>query len=63
MKTIPLMGNSFFASNIHVETWKTLQNINLDMQEILGIDKALQVSNYTTKLIEIKKRVKEIARI
>ena len=33
------------------------------MQEILGIDKALQVSNYTTKLIEIKKRVKEIARI
>ena len=33
------------------------------MQGILGIDKALQVSNYTTKLIEIKKRVKEIARI
>ena len=33
------------------------------MQEILGIDKALQVSNYTTKSIEIKKRVKEIARI
>ena len=38
------------------------------MQETLGIDKALQVShgelaNYMTNLIEIKKRVKEIARI
>ena len=51
METVALIGLSSLAKNIHVKTWeasqnkhtrKASQNTDLDMQELLGIDQALQ---------------------
>ena len=49
--------------DIHVKTQEASQNTDLDMQEFLGSDKALQsiqgeLLNKTSKLIEINKRIK-----
>ena len=63
MEIIPLKDISSLAEEIHVKTQEALQNTNLDMREILGIDKALQsiqgeLLNITCKLTEIDKRIK-----
>ena len=57
MESIPL------EEHIHVKKWEALQNTDLDIQEFLGIDKALQtihgeLLNNTSKLTEIDKRIK-----
>ena len=51
------------VEDIHVKTREVSQNTDLDMREFLGIDKALQsiqgeLSNNTSKLTEINKRIK-----
>ena len=65
MERIPLMELSSLVEDIHVKTWEASQNTDLDMGEFLGINKALQsiqgeLLNYTSKLTEINKRIKEI---
>ena len=62
MESIPLEDLSSLAADIHVETREASQNTDLDMQEILGIDKVLcyiqcKVLNNTSKLTEINKSV------
>ena len=59
----PLEALSSLIENIHVKTWEVSQNTDLDMREVLGIDKALQriqseLLNNTSKLTEINKRIK-----
>ena len=63
MESIPLKELSFLAEDIHVKTREASQNIDLDMREFLGIDKALQntqdeIVKNTSKLIEIDKHIK-----
>ena len=63
MESIPLKELSSLVEDIHVKTREALQNTNLDMQEFLDIDKALQriqgeLLNNTSKLAEIDKRIK-----
>ena len=63
METIPLEEISSLAKEIHVKTREASQNTSLDMQEFLGIDKALQsiqgeLLNNTSKLTEINKSIK-----
>ena len=60
---MPLQELSSLVENIHVKTREASQNIDLDMQEFLGIDKALQIIqgellNNTSKLTEVNKRIK-----
>ena len=62
MGSIPLKDLSPLPRDIHVKTREALQNTDLDMQEFLGIDKALQsiqgeLLNSTSKLTEIDKRI------
>ena len=62
MESIPLNELSSEAECIHVKTRETSQNTDLDMREILGIDKSLQsiqgeLVNNTSKLTEIDKRI------
>ena len=68
MEIIPLKDISSLAEEIHVKTQEALQNTNLDMREILGIDKALQsiqgeLLNNTCKLTEIDKRIKRLQEV
>ena len=64
MESIPL------EEHIHVKKWEALQNTDLDIQEFLGIDKALQtihgeLLNNNSKLTEIdthKKRYQKVRR-
>ena len=63
MESIPLEELSSVAEDIHAKTREASQNTDLDMQEFLGIDKALQsiqgeLLNNTSKLTEIDKRIK-----
>ena len=63
MESIPLEELSSVAEDIHAKTREASQNTDLDMQEFLGIDKALQsiqgeLLNNTSKLTEINKRIK-----
>ena len=63
MESIPLKDLSSLTEEIHIKTREVSQNTNFDMQEILGIDKALQsiqgeLLNNTSKLTEIDKRIK-----
>ena len=63
MESIPLKELSSLVEDIHVKTTEVSQNTDLDMQEFLGIDKALQsiqgeLLNNTSKLTEINKRIK-----
>ena len=63
MESIPLEDLSSLAEDIHVKKREASQNTELDMQEFLGIDKALQsiqgeLLNNTSKLTEIDKRIK-----
>ena len=63
MESIPLKDLSSLAEDILVKTWEALQNTNLDMRDFLGINKVLQsiqgeLSNNTSKLTEIAKRIK-----
>ena len=62
MESIRLEELSSLASDIHVKTREASQNNDLDMREILGIDKALQsiqveLLNNTLKLTEINARI------
>ena len=41
-ETVPLTELSFLAKYVHVKTRKGSQNTDLDMREILGIEKALK---------------------
>ena len=64
MESIPLEDLSSLAEDIHVKKREASQNTELDMQEFLGIDKALQsirgeLLNNTSKLTEINKRIKK----
>ena len=64
MKSIPLEELSSLVEDIHIKTREASQNTNLDMREVLGIDKALlsiqgQLLNNTSKLTEINKRIKK----
>ena len=63
MKRIPLKELSSLTKDIHVKTQEASKNINLDMREFLGINKALQsiqgkLLNNTSKLTEINKSIK-----
>ena len=63
MESIPLEELSSLVEDIHVKTSEASQNTDLDMQEFLGIDKALQsiqveLLNNTSKLTEINKHIK-----
>ena len=63
METIPLEELSSLAEEIHIKTREGSQNTSLDMQEFLGIDKALQsiqgeLLNNTSKLTEINESIK-----
>ena len=67
MESISLKDLSSLAEEIHVKTREASQNTNLDMQEFLGIDKALQsiqgeLLNNASKLTEIYKRIKRDTR-
>ena len=58
MESIPLVELSSLAEDIHVKTREASQNTDLDMQEFLGIDKALksiedELLNNTSKLTKI----------
>ena len=58
MESIPLKELSPLVEDIHVKTREASQNTDLDMQEFLGIDKALQgkgveLLNNMSKLTEI----------
>ena len=62
MESISLKELSSLAEDIHVKTREALQNIDLDMREFLGIEKALQsiqgeLLNNTSKLTEINKSI------
>ena len=57
------MKLSSLVGDIHVKTRETSQNTVIDMQEFLGVDKALQsmqgeLLNNTSKLTKINKRIK-----
>ena len=63
MESIPLMELSSLNEDIHVKTQEASKNTDPDMQEFLGIDKALQSTqgellDNTSKLIEINKHIK-----
>ena len=63
METIPLEEISSLAEEIHVKKREASQNTSLDMQEFLGIDKALQsiqgeLLDNTSKLTDINKSIK-----
>ena len=63
MGSISLENLSSVAENIHIKIREVSQNADLDMRQFLGIDKALQsirgeLSNNTSKLKEITKRIK-----
>ena len=56
MESIHLTELSTLAEDIHIKTREASQNTDLDLQEFLGIDKALQsiqgeLVNNTSKLI------------
>ena len=64
MESIPFMGNSSLAEDIHVKTQEASQNTELHMLEFSGIDKVLQtiqveLGNNTSKLIDINKHIKK----
>ena len=63
MESIPLEELSSLAEEIHFKTREASQNTDFDMQDFLGIDKALQSTqdeliNNTSKLTEINKSIK-----
>ena len=63
IESIPLMELSPLLEDILVKTQEASYNIDLDMREFLGINKALQsihgeLSNNPSKLTEINKRIK-----
>ena len=63
MGSISLENLSSVAEDIHIKIREVSQNADLDIREFLGIDKALQsirgeLSNNTSKLKEITKRIK-----
>ena len=63
MESIPLTELSPLAEDIHTKTREASQNTDLDMLELLGIDKALHtiqgdLANNASKLTEINKRIK-----
>ena len=67
MESIPLEELSSVAEDIHAKTREASQNTDLDMQEFLGIDKALQsikgeLLNNTSKLTEIDKCIKRVTK-
>ena len=67
MESIPLKQRSPLVENIHVKTREASQNTDLDMQEFLGIDKAVQsiqgeLLNNTLKLTEIYKCIQRDTR-
>ena len=62
MESTPLKDLSSLVENIHIKTREALQNTDLNMRQLLGIDKALQsiqgeLVNNTSKLTEIDKRI------
>ena len=64
MDSIPLEELSSLVEDIHIKTREASQNTDLDMREVLAIDKALQniqgeLLNNTSKLTEINKRIKK----
>ena len=63
MGSISLENLSSVTEDIHIKIREVSQNADLDTREFLGIDKALQsilgeLSNNTSKLKEITKRIK-----
>ena len=63
MESIPLEELSSLPEEIHIKTQEASQNTNLDTQQFLGTDKALQniqreLLNNTSKLTEINKNIK-----
>ena len=58
------MGLSSLAEDIYAKTRKASQNTDLDMQDFLGIDKALptiqgELVNNTSKLTGINERIEK----
>ena len=66
IERITLLQLTSLAENIHFKTREKSQYTDFDIQELLGIDKALQsvqdtYANNTSKLTEIDRRTKKIA--
>ena len=64
IESIPLMELSSLAEDIYAKTRKASQNTDLDMQDFLGIDKALptiqgELVNNTSKLTGINERIEK----
>ena len=64
MESVPLMELSSLPEHIHVETREASQIADLDMQELLRIDKASptiqgELATNTSKLMEIDKSIKK----
>ena len=62
IEMIPLSHLSSVVEEIHTRTRQALQNTDLDLRELLGIDKVLQLingelHNNTAKLSEVDKRI------
>ena len=62
MESTPLEELSSLVEDMHIKTWETSQNTDLDMWEFLGINKALQsiqgqLLNNIPKLTEIDKSI------
>ena len=62
MQDIPLQDLSTLAEQVHVATREVATNTDLDMQEFLGIDKALrrvqgEIINNAAKLSELDKQL------
>ena len=62
MEEIPLQDLSTLAEQVHVATREAATNTDLDMQEFLGIDKALrsfkgEIVNNLAKLSELDKQL------
>ena len=67
LQSIPLETLSSLVEDIHVKTREASQNTDLNIRELLNINKALQslqgeLLNSTSKLTEIHKRIKRYSK-
>ena len=64
MESVSLTELSSLVENVHIKTQETSQNTDFVLQNVLGINKALQsmqgeLVNNTSKFVEIDKRIKK----
>ena len=64
MESVAVLKLSSLAGDIHVKRRETLRSTDLNMQEVLGIDKALvtilvELVNFTSNLTRIDRCIKK----